>query len=383
MKSSPSFAYLVTSFQMADFFPRRRGLSRIEIVVTAGVILMGLTLSILYLSQSRTSSRARECEARQIELGRTLLFQAQIKGLFVGSVQPYQGKDSTRPIAWPVVSLRYLSRPLDRKTGELPGQDVLGRYATYHDNLQQLTHEAGQAELSAMFLREFVCPEDPRIATAAPSPSAQEGARKPGQAALSYVLNCGLPDATEEPAADAKEFWPDYPENGIGLDQMRTRGDLSGSSLQAVEAADGVAYTFLLSENTDATFWSDAGEANSGFLWSTFYGSDGKADERYPMPQVLAINERRGERAKNAGESPLLFARPSSYHAEPGKDKSVRGVFVLFCDGHTKFISEHLDRQLYMALMTPQGTQTRQPGNGTLLESPWKEERAPASEEKP
>ncbi|MGV3605172.1 MAG: hypothetical protein ACO1RA_02110 [Planctomycetaceae bacterium] len=381
MKSSPSFAYLTTSFQAADFFLCRRGLSRIEIVVTAGVIFLGLSLTILYLGQSRTTSRARECEARQIELGRTLLFQAQITGHFAGSIQPYQGKDSTRPIAWPVVSLRYLSRPLDRKTGELPGQDVLGRYAIYHDNLKLLSHEAGQAELSAMFLRELVCPEDPRIATAAPSPSAQEGTRKPGQAALSYVLNCGLPDFAESPSPDSQEFWPDYPENGIGLDQMRSRGDLSRNSLEAVESADGTAFTFLLSENADATLWTEAGESSSGFLWSTFYGSDGKADDRYPMPQVLAINELRGERAKSASESALLFARPSSYHAEPGKDKSIRGVFVLFCDGHTKFVSEQLDRQLYMAFMTPQGTHTRQPGTGTSLESPWKEERVPASEE--
>jgi len=383
MNPSPSFAYLTTSFQAADFLSRRRGLSRIEIFVTAGVIFLGLSLSILYLGQSRTTSRARECEARQIELGRTLLFQAEITGHFVGSIQPYQGKDSTRPIAWPVVSLRYLSRPLDRKTGELPGQEVLGRYAIYHDNLKQLSHEAGQAELSAMFLRELVCPEDPRIATAAPSPSAQEGTRKPGQAALSYVLNCGLPDFAESPSADSQEFWPDYPENGIGLDQMRTRGDLSRNSFQAVEDADGTAFTFLLSENADATLWTEVGEASSGFLWSTFYGSDGKADSRYTMPQVLAINERRGERAKSETKISPLFARPSSYHAEPGKDKSVRGIFVLFCDGHTKFVSEQLDRQLYMAFMTPQGTKTRQPGIGTLLESPWKEERAPQSEEQP
>lgn len=365
----------------ASFFLARRGLSRSEIFTTLGVVTIGLTLLVLFISRSRTSNRARECEARQIELGRTLLFQAQISGQFVGSVQSYPGVKDERRIAWPVAILPYLSRPLDRTTGELPGKEVVGRYATYHENLAKLTPEAGQAQLSQMYLREFVCPEDPRTRTASGTAATNDSPASTGTAVLTYVLNCGLPDASRPSDFSAKEFWPDYPNNGIGLDRIATQGDLSTNSLQGVDDGDGLAFTLLLSENSDATLWTEANEAASGFLWSTFLGADSEPDKRYPLPQVLQINEERSQGKPSRLASEVRHARPSSFHSEPGKQQPIRGVFVLYCDGHTKFITQQIDKQLFVALMTPDGTHTRLPGTGEKLATPWSEDRTTTQKE--
>lgn len=348
----------------------RKGWGRLEIFVTIGIVLVGLSLLLIVVSRSRTSSRARACEERLMEIGMTTIFRASLSGEYVGFVQPHSEVQGARNVSWPVMLLPYLGRPKDLKTGMLPGKDVLGPRAHLFDRFGKPLPAADSAEAAVPFLPEFVCPEDPRL---------RDAKKAMQMAALSYVLNCGLPDAAEEKQGET--FYPDWPSNGIGMDRVHTRGKLKENGPEGVEAADGAAFTFLFSESTDATQWTDASEAGSGFMWSTFLGEEGKADEKFPLPQVLRINQQRGVSAAGRSEGSILHARPASYHTEPGKSQPIHGVYVLYCDGHIKFLNEQLEQRIYLAMTTPQGEEAKMPGSGVLLDAPWREDHPEETQE--
>jgi hypothetical protein len=119
---------------------------------------------------------------------------------------------------------------------------------------------------------------------------------------------------------------------------------------------DGVSNTFLLAENADAARWTGGPEGTAivpaerwmGFTWHQADGEPGDPSQRPPL-EPLAINVRRGESRLASPQSPAMgFARPSSHHAG--------GVFMAFCNGRVRFVSEQISYRVYQALMTPCGS---------------------------
>ena len=187
--------------------------------------------------------------------------------------------------------------------------------------------------------------------------------QKPRLPFLSYVANSGLPDGQA-----TAEFPADWPANGVFLERFTEQRPQFINSLDFIEAHDGAAYTIALSENADAGLWTDAEESRNSFVWSTT--TDASPAAKNTMPFVFPINGQRG-----AGDGSISYARPSSYHLSSVNGHSIKGVYVLYCDGHTRFIEEQLDPRLYVALLTPDGTQLKTPGSDQVLETPFREER--------
>lgn len=333
------------SREATDYYLARRGVSSREVVAMIVMALVIGAIALPWLLQQREGSRQRMCEYRLIDLGRTMLFSTNLrKGRsFPGYANPQGAEDAenSRQIGWAFEMLPYIGRQLDKQSGKLPGVDVFGPRNDVHQQLTSASDNSGQNQLPSVFVPEFVCPVDARV---------DQSQR---QAFLSYVANCGMPDAKP-----TQEFPADWPANGLFLERFSGRNGNYVTSPQFVEDHDGGAYTLMLSENIDAGLWTDTSENQVGFLWTV--GSP----EGIHTPQcaVLYINQERGK-----GDRSSRFARPASNHQ--------RGVNVVYCDGHTRFIDDGLEFRIYVAQMTPDGQQVRQPGSDQLLSPPYREIR--------
>ncbi|HUE74972.1 MAG TPA: DUF1559 domain-containing protein [Pirellulaceae bacterium] len=323
----------------------RRGLSRAEVVTLIAVGLIGAAVLLPYLAQSQRTARRVACSARQADAAMTMLFAAELRAgqEFPGYANELavDAAGQRQKIGWVFSLLPYLNRQPDPKTGKPPGPDVLG---PWHPLVQQYGpqgSDAGRGKLPADYIPELICPDDPRAD------------QRPREAWLSFVANCGLPDAKP-----TDEFPADWPANGIFLERFLDRDPARAMTWKFIEERDGASYTLLLTENIDAGKWTDASEAQVGFLWHPGT-AQGKHD---PAGPVLFINQDRGQ-----SDGTVHFARPASRHE--------RGVNVAYADGHTNFLAEEIDFRIYAAQMSPDGQNAAWPGSDKPLDPPWRETR--------
>ena len=332
----------------------RRGLTRIEWIAIILMAIFLIALALPALLQNRESSRRNQCEHRLTDVGMTTLFAAELRPdkTFPGYANP-QAVDSagTRiKTGWQFELLPYLSRDMEVNMDELPaeerfdplqflpGPDKFGPRQKYHEAYGPLGPEATRGKTPDVYLPEFMCPDDPR------------GQASKRLAWTSYVANCGMPDVP------GQESPPDWPANGVFLEQFENQDPAISTSPQFVDDHDGASHTMMFSENLDAGLWTEFSEARVGFLWAP----DDSAGKHTPDCPVLFINQEPG-----AGDGSLRFARPSSQH--PG------GVLMMYCDGRTKFIDQRLDFRIYCFQMTPDGQNAKHPGSDKLLEPPYRE----------
>lgn len=338
----------------------RRGLTRIEWVA---MFLMAMLLAALILPtllQHRQSSRRNTCEHRLTDLGMTTLFAAELRpGKHFPGYANEQAMDAagkrTRT-GWQFDLLPFLGRHVDvnldaAPPGEplnplqfLPGPEEFGPRQKFYESYGPPGPDATRGKTPVLYFSEFMCPDDPR---------SQADKRQPW---TSYVANCGMPDQTDQ--KKRQKFPPDWPANGVFLEQFENRDPNNFTSPQFVEDHDGASFTMMLSENLDSGLWTDSDEARVGFLWAP-----GSAEGRHTVDcPVLFLNQERG-----TGNGSLRFARPSSEH--PG------GVLMMYCDGRTKFIDQRIDFRIYCAQMTPDGQNAKHAGSDRLLDPPYREVR--------
>ena len=323
----------------------RRGLSRSEIAV---LVILGLVAAVIFLpwlARSQRLARRVACSDRLKDAAGTMLFMAELReGKELPGYANEQAVDAAgqrQKIGWAYSLLPYLNRPLDPSTGQAPGPDVFGPWHKIHQQFGRQGEDAFRGKPPADYIPALICPDDPRAT------------RKPREAWLSFVANCGLPDA--EPMDG---FPADWPANGVFLERFLDHDPSRALTAEFIAKHDGAEYTLLLSENIDAGKWTDATEAQVGFLW--YPGTpQGKHD---PQGPVLFINQQRGK-----GDGSVQFARPSSGHE--------KGVNVAYADGHTNFLVSELDFRIYAAQMSPDGPNAKWPGKDEPLEPPWREVR--------
>jgi hypothetical protein len=336
----------------------RHGLTRVEWVAIILMAMVLATLTLPVLVQNWQSSRRNTCEYRLTDVGMTTLFVAELRpGKHFPGFSNEQALDAAGKRAktgWqfellPFLSRRYVEVDLDEvPKGErfnplkfLPGPDEFGPRQKFYEMYGPPGPDSTRGQTPEVYIPEFMCPVDPR---------SRADKRKPW---TSYVANCGMPDARD---IKNKKFPPDWPANGVFLDDYDNRDPAIYTSPQFVEDHDGASFTMMLSENLDSGLWTDSDEAHVGFLWAP-----GDADGRHtPDCPVLFINQERA-----TGDGSLRFARPSSEH--PG------GIMMMYCDGRTKFIDQRLDYRIYCAQMTPDGQNAKHPGSDKPLEPPYRE----------
>ncbi len=105
------------------------------------------------------------------------------------------------------------------------------------------------------------------------------------------------------------------------------------------KTGDGLAHTLLLSENYDAGLWHQVAESRTAFI---FYPPGTQPGHYINGPT-------------RPGPASFLNARPASYHSG--------GVNVLFAGGNGQYLAAAIDYAVYCALMTPNGSASREPGS--------------------
>ena len=314
------------------------------------VMLLGM-LVVTFMLRQRVSNRRILCESRQMGLARAILYNDMLTGSFPGyrDEQTIDLQGKPRPASWVFFTLPYLkdtTKPNFNYTDEKKRLDekgletVIGPYAEVFKNYGPKAPAKWRGKTPATFLRELVCPNNPR-----PNDDVRTNCW------MSFVANTGMPDTK---ATDV--FPADWTANGVFTDQFPgQRKRAERASFLRLQSGDGAGVTLMLAENIDSGLWTDVTEAQVGFCWTPKSSDSSKQHQK-----ILWINERVGE-----GDGSIRFARPSSYHKG--------GVNVAFCDGRTTFLSQDIDVLTYTRLMTSDSSNVRWPGTETLVEVTEKE----------
>ncbi len=253
------------------------------------------------------------------------------------------------------------------------------------------------------YLDLMVCPSD----TAKPMTAISATTTNLGtasQAPLSYAANAGCVDIIPFTSGGVP-FPPDYQENAVFFNQASSVQVLPLNNSQPQQTPikidlayigryDGTATTILFGENMDASFWAVyAGNGNASvpasFVPSYYFANPGMElagaqvsqtnyedpqaltwedlpDQQPPATQpVLGLNQ--GLNGIQPGQlyaagvivQPGVVSRPSSPH--PG------GFHITFGDGHTMFMSQDVQYQIYAELMTPRGSCARPAASGPVI----------------
>lgn len=292
----------------------RTAFTLVEILVVIVIISMLVAMLVPAVISARESARRASCMNRMDQAGKAIAQYEAAKGHLPGYVNRigtarFSSVASSNNLSWVVVTLEYL-----------------GRADLWKD------WRSGGGSRTPVELIEVVCPSDTE--------------RRGKAGALSFAVNSGISDAP----VDVTEYGAaKYDQSAWGLffdhdDSGSTAPyGLPGSKVVKIgldEIADGATQTIMLSENLQAGNWDSDRLSNPptepvvkqgdvGIVWWSTAGSFSWVSA---VPDQVTIN---AENPSNA----RLAARPSSNH--PG------GVNAVFADGHSEFISDRVDYNVF------------------------------------
>lgn len=315
-------------------FVMRRGLSRLELIVVIVLGVFALALIIPFALQQRTQSRRLLCERRLARLAIAVQRYDDRHEFFPGyrNLQATDQAGKERSTGWVFPLLPFL------EASDEASEELTTIFASYGPEGPVAT----RGQEPTQFLSEVICPALPM--------SQYRRDLQP----LSYVANCGQPDA--EVPADG-DIPPDWAANGLFFDHLRSPAQQVKVSLDWLSKHDGAEVTLLFSENLNATRWVSAREAEVGILWVP--------NEEDGIPSPLPLIEPINQGTTIASVRDMKQARPASLH--PG------GVNVVMADGKTQFLSEQIDYLAYVRMLTSDGQNVKRAGEDQLLGKPWRD----------
>lgn len=319
---------------MMDNLPENRGLTKVEMLVCVGIVLLVVSLLMPFGLRQQVDARRLFCEQRITKLAIVAQKYDDQHGELPG-YRNFQAVDATgaeRGTGWVFPLLPWFEVP-----GDSSGGRVLSIHLAYGPEGADLSR--GQAPNER--IPELLCP------------AFYAGNKRPGDRPLSYVANCGQPDVEDAEGG----LPPDWAASGLFFNHLLPKERKVSVSLDWLAKHDGQEYTLLFSENMQAGDWTSDREPEVGFLWVVNL----LAGEPSPQPLIHGINEE----PDGAIDGKLVNARPSSLH--PG------GVNVAMADGSTQFVNDKIDYLAYVRMMTSAGQELKPAGEDKLLGKPWRD----------
>ena len=273
----------------------RRAFTLVELLVVIAIIAMLMGLLLPAVQGARESGRRTQCTNNQYQIGMAANRHNETNGYVPGWRNAMSG--TIRP-SWPVVLFPFMER-----------NDVYSAVA-----------EGSLAIAPA--IPTYICVSNP-----------PDGG---GQGVVMYAGNCGSGSNLASRRYD-----------GVMLDTAITSGTAAARiDMGDISNADGTVNTLLLSEksgpNAELGSWlwnvSPIVSTGTSFSWSDPNPPPGFGIVARPLSPVI-----------NATVGTVgVYSQPSSAH--PG------GAVVVFCDGHTRFLTNALDAAVYANLLNWKNT---------------------------
>lgn len=364
---------------------KHRAFTLIELLVVISIIGMLMALLLPAVQQSREAGRRNTCNNNLHNLGLAMQnFASKTGGRLPGwretltlspAPAPQGNSIESYPVSWVVPLLPFLER-----------NDL---YQLWRNGSFLMANSMGPSPNPALdptaqgYLSVLVCPSNP-----------------PGQpvpAPCAYVVNAGQMDTQAMfvggmGGMQTVAISADYLQNGVFFDcyqdstqsmmsnipmaQNCNMGPLVSMTMDYITVHDGSSMTLMMSENLDSGSYADPNakglpdtgmgggmmgdlpftvlEPLQGFVWWGDVDAGGSATPPYANGLSYGKINSPADMSGSGPNYSYTNARPSSQH--PG------GVNMLFCDGHSRFVSQEIDYQVYCLLMSSYGQQVMPPG---------------------
>jgi prepilin-type N-terminal cleavage/methylation domain-containing protein len=282
---------------------RHLGFTLVELLVVITIIGMLMALVLPAINAVRENARRTACANNMDQIALGAISYATSRGTFPGYRGNRAGSGSNVEASWFVAIAPQLEQ------------------AVIKDRLDVLL----QNPMQIPYIAFATCPSDaPEQLT--PTPTSGPISH------LAYVVNAGRQDPSK---LDLNGPSPDYEANGVFHDLRHPKSPKVSTTMK-----DGASNTLMLSENINATRWTDVNEAQITFIFDhSLQSLDANGDIKPGLPG-RRINDGKNDPAR-------LIPRPSSNH--PG------GVNVAFCNGTTMFLRDDIHYRVLQQLMTPDG----------------------------
>ena len=276
----------------------RRAFTLVELLVVIAIIATLIGLLLPAVNSARESGRRTQCTNNQYQMGMAANRHNETNGYVPGWRNAIVTNSGTIRPSWPVVLLPFMER-----------NDIYLALAPV-------------IPPNAPVIPMYTCPSNPPDGGA--------------QGVIMYAGNCGSGSNLLNQRYD-----------GVMLDTAITAGPAAARiDMGDISNADGTVNTLLLSEKSGPNavpgswLWNVGTIVSTGtsFLWSNPNPPPGFGIEGTPLSPVI-----------NASLGTVgIYSQPSSAH--PG------GAVVVFCDGHTRFVTEALDAAVYANLLNWKNT---------------------------
>ena len=277
----------------------RRAFTLVELLVVIAIIATLIGLLLPAVQSARESGRRTQCTNNQYQMGMAANRHNETNGYVPGWRNAMVSNSVPIGPSWPVVLLPFMER-----------NDVYSALAA-------------NASANVPVIPMYICPSNP-----------PDGG---GQGVIMYAGNCGSGSNLANQRYD-----------GVMLDTAITAGPAAARiDMGDISNADGTVNTLLLSEKSGPNALLGSWLWNVGTVVSTGTSFVLGTVDAPPSFGIVRLTGSPPSPVINAA-SPGSLSQPSSPH--PG------GAVVVFCDGHTRFITEALDAAVYANLLNWKNT---------------------------